>query len=80
MPEETVFNPTHKGTLRPNAKPLRKKGNTFQPMKLPDYFSWEIALQEHVSPDDPITLFTLYYTPEIMDIIVEKTIPVLMHE
>jgi hypothetical protein len=28
---------------------------------------------EHTSPDDSITLFTMYYTPEIMDIIVEKT-------
>ena len=72
MPEETIFDPTDKGTLRPNAKPLQKKGDTFQPMKLPD-FSWEIILPEHVSPDDPITLFTIYYTPEIMDLIVEKT-------
>jgi hypothetical protein len=71
MPEETIFDPTDKGTLRPNAKPLQKKGDTFQPMKLPD-FSWEIILPEHVSPDDPITLFTIYYTPEIMDLIVEK--------
>jgi hypothetical protein len=72
MPEDTVFNSTDKGTLRPNAKPLQKKGDAFQPMQLPD-FGWEITLPENVSPDDPITLFTMYYTPEIIDLIVEKT-------
>jgi hypothetical protein len=72
MPEETVFDPTDKGTLRPNAKPLRKKGAAFHPMQLP-HFDWEITLSEHASLDNPITLFTLYYTPEIIDLIVEKT-------
>jgi hypothetical protein len=72
MPEDTVFDFTNKGTLRPNSKPLRTKGDAFYPMKLPD-FGWEITLPEHTSPNDPITLFTLYYTPEIMDLIVEKT-------
>jgi hypothetical protein len=72
MSEDTVFDPTDKGTLRPNAKPLRKKGNAFKPMQLPD-FGWEITLPEHTLPDDPITLFTIYYTPEIIDMIVEKT-------
>jgi hypothetical protein len=72
MPEEIAFDPTDKGTLRPNSKPLRKKGDAFYPMKLPD-FGWEINLPEHVSPDDPIILFTMYYTPEVMDLIVGKT-------
>jgi len=34
MPEDTVFDPTNKGTLRPNAKPLRKKGDTYYPIDL----------------------------------------------
>jgi len=72
MPEDTTFDSTDKGTLRPNAKPLRTKGDTFTPMQLPN-FSWEITLPENVSPDDLITLFTIYYTPEIIDIIVKKT-------
>jgi hypothetical protein len=72
MPEDTVFDSTDKGTLRLDAKPLRVKGDAFYPMKLPD-FDWEITLPKNTSPDDPITLFTMYYTPEIMDIIVEKT-------
>jgi hypothetical protein len=32
-----------------------------------------IHLLEHVSPDDPITLFTLYYPPEIIEYIIEIT-------
>jgi hypothetical protein len=57
MPEDTIYNPPDKGTLRPNAKPLRKKGDHFKPMQLPE-FKWDIILPENVSPDDPITLFT----------------------
>jgi hypothetical protein len=60
MPEEIIFDPTDKGTLRPNAKPLRKKGDAFFPTNLPD-FGWEITLLEEVSADDPITLFMLVY-------------------
>jgi hypothetical protein len=32
-----------------------------------------IHLLEYVSPDNPITLFTLYYPPEIIEYIVEIT-------
>jgi hypothetical protein len=71
MPKDTVFNSTNKGTLCLNAKPLQKKGDAFQSMQLPD-FGWEITLLENVSPDDLIMLFTIYYTLEIIDLIVEK--------
>jgi hypothetical protein len=37
---------------------------------LPNW-DWEINLLDSASPDDPITLFTIYYTLEIMDQIVE---------
>jgi hypothetical protein len=72
MPEDTVFDSTDKGTLRPNEDPIRKQGGTFKPIQLPNW-GWEITLPENASPDDPITLFTMYYTPEIIDLIVEKT-------
>jgi hypothetical protein len=72
MAELTVFDSTDKGTLRPDEEPLESTGDKFNPMKLP-HFDWEIHLPENVSPDDPITLFTMYYTPEIMDMIVENT-------
>lgn len=72
MPEGVVCDPTDTGTLRPNAKPLQRKGSHFIPMKCPD-FGFEINLPHHSSPDDPITLFTLYYTPEIIQSIVQHT-------
>jgi len=72
MAELTVFDSTDKGTLRPDEEPLESTGDKFVPMKLP-HFDWEIHLPENVSPDDPITLFTMYYTPEIMDMIVQNT-------
>ncbi len=72
MLELTVFDSTNKGTLRPDEEPLESAGNKFVPMKLP-HFGWEIHLLENVSPKDPITLFTLYYTPEIMNMIVQNT-------
>jgi hypothetical protein len=72
MPEHTVFDPTDKGTLRPNEDTIHKTGKAFKPIQLLDW-DWEIMLLEDVSPDDPITLFTMYYTPEIIDLIVEKT-------
>jgi hypothetical protein len=37
MPKETFFDPTNKGALRPNTKPLRRKGDAFYPMNLPDF-------------------------------------------
>jgi hypothetical protein len=58
MPEETVFNPTNKGTLRPNTKPLRKRGTTFQPD-----FGWEIHLPENV-PSTILLLYLLYTIPQ----------------
>jgi hypothetical protein len=72
MPEDTVFDSTDQGTLRPNEDPLGTKGDAFKPMQLPNW-DMEIILPENVSPDDPITLFTMYYTPEIIELIVKKT-------
>jgi hypothetical protein len=72
MAELTVFDFTDKGTLRPDEEPLESIGDKFVPMKLP-HFDWEIHFLENTSPDDPITLFTMYYTLEIMDMIVENT-------
>jgi hypothetical protein len=37
MPKDTFFDSTNKGTLCPNAKPLRAKGDAFYPMKLLDF-------------------------------------------
>jgi hypothetical protein len=72
MPEDIENDPTDQGTNRPNAAPLKKAGSESTPMNLPN-FSFEITLSEDVSTDDPISLFTLYYTPEIIDQIVYYT-------
>ena len=72
MPEDTVFDSTDQGTLWPNEDPLGTKGDAFKPIQLPNW-DREIILPENVSPDDPITLFTMYYTPEIIELIVKKT-------
>ena len=72
MPESTKNDPTDRGTKRPNAPPLSKKGKVFKPIDLPD-FSFDIDLPDDVSPDDPISLFEIYYTPEIIDKIVQHT-------
>lgn len=71
MYEKTVPDPTDKWTLRSNAPPLPASKDAFKPINLPG-FGWDIRLPEHASPEDPITLFTIYFTPEIIDLIVEK--------
>jgi len=72
MSKDTVFDSTDRGTLRPNLKPLHKKGNAFNPIELP-HFDPQITLPDYISSDNPIALFTLYYTPEIIELIVQKT-------
>jgi hypothetical protein len=72
MSEGTVPDPTDRGTQRPNAPPLQSKGDKFIPMDCPD-FEFEITLPMDVSADDPITLFTLYYNPKIIESIVQHT-------
>lgn len=72
MPEGTEPDPTDRGTQRPNLRPLPRKGDRFIPMKCPN-FEMEITLPPDTSPDDPISLFTLYYSPEIIESIVRYT-------
>jgi hypothetical protein len=69
MLEGTEPDPTDKRTQRLNAKPLQKKGNTFILVKCPD-FDMEITLLLNTSLNDLISLFMLYYTPEIIESIV----------
>jgi hypothetical protein len=38
-----------------------------------DDFGYDISLPETASADDPISLFTLYYAPEIIEQLVEYT-------
>lgn len=72
MSEDIENNPTDRGTKRPNTKPLLKAGRKFKPMVLLD-FNFEIIVPDDVSSDDPISLFAMYYTPEIINTIVRYT-------
>jgi hypothetical protein len=69
MPEDIIDDPTDMGTKSSNTKPLLKAGRQFILMILPD-FDFEITFLDNVAPDDPITLFIMYYTLKIIDMIV----------
>ena len=66
MSGNTEFDPTDDGTLRPNEKSLKRLGTYFQPMEVQER-DFELNLPEGVSADDSFALFTLYYTPEIIN-------------
>jgi hypothetical protein len=56
-------------TKRPNLPLFKKSGSYFILIELDD-FGYEITLPDYVSPNNPISLFTLYYTPELVEKIV----------
>jgi hypothetical protein len=70
MSKDTIFNPINKGTLRLNTKLLRKKRDIFKLIVLLN-FSHEITLLKNVSLNNLITLFIIYYTFKIINIIVK---------
>jgi hypothetical protein len=72
MPEDTITDTTDPGTRWPKALALKTKSDHFEPIKLPD-FEPEIYLPDHMSPDNPIIIFILYYTPEIIEQIIKST-------
>jgi hypothetical protein len=69
MTKDIINDLTDRGTKQPNTKPLLKARHKFILMILSD-FDFEITLSNNVFPDDPISLFTMYYTPEIINTIV----------
>jgi hypothetical protein len=66
MPKDTITDMINPGTYWPKALVLKTKSDYFEPMKLPD-FEPKIYLPDHMSPDNPIIIFILYYTPEIIE-------------
>lgn len=72
MPESTIFDTTDTGTLRPNAKPLFSKGRRYIPMRI-EFRYPDIVLPPDASPADPITLWRMYYSLEIMEYLVHCT-------
>jgi len=72
MSESTEYDSTDQGTLRPNIAPLCTEGAHFIPINVPEV-GFKITLPETICADDPIQLWSLYYTPEMIDHIVSCT-------
>ena len=72
MPADTVFDPTDKGTLRPNDPAIQEFNTSFVGMDIEDRPT-QIILPEGVYPDQPYDLFKLYYTDMIILSLVEAT-------
>ena len=58
--------PTDPTTKRLDSPPLERAGSEFNRVQI-NQFGYTIQLPESSSPDDPITIFDLYYSPEIID-------------
>jgi hypothetical protein len=72
MPKDVINNLTDRGTKRPNAKLIITTAHKFFLIYLPD-FDFKITFFNNVSSDDLISLFTMYYTLEIVEQIVQYT-------
>jgi hypothetical protein len=72
MPEATRHDTTDKGTLRLNAKPIPKTETHFEPIQLL-LKPFQIALPDTVSPNEPLSLFLLYFNSEMIEIIAQST-------
>jgi len=66
-----ITDPTDPGTLRPHEKAFKKTGGEFFPIEIPE-FVLQINLPTTCA-NDPLAIFLLYYTPEIIDMIVKNT-------
>lgn len=64
--------PTDPATKRPNSPPIKSAGSRFIPVPIED-FGYTINLPPSASCDDPISIFDLYYSPEIIDKLVQYT-------
>jgi hypothetical protein len=72
MPEATKFDPTDKGTLRPNEDPIREQGDHFTPMKIEDR-AVRITLPIGIQYYNAYALFRIYFTKAIVESIVGYT-------
>jgi len=69
MPENTKYNLINKGTLCLNITPLHVEGAYFTFINVLKV-KFKITLLDIICADDPIQLWSLYYTLEIIDYIV----------
>ena len=71
---ETIGDTTDpQGTLRPNLPPEPITGTQFDPMPHPD-FQYRTALPDTVDPMQPLQIWDLFFTEEMMDILVWNTV------
>ena len=69
---DVVPDPTDSGTLRPDLPPTSKLGTKFEPMECPE-FDFKINLPPHIKPRDAFGIFTLFFSHDQLQIIVENT-------
>lgn len=69
---EVVPDSTDPGTLRPDLPPAIKTGSRFIPMNLPD-FPPGVQLPPEVSANDAFKIWQLFFSKEMVDIIVQHT-------
>ena len=72
MPEGVKPEVADAGTQRPKCQPLRKEGTAFEPLNCPK-FDFKINLPPTSDPGDPYSIFSLYFSDPMLDIIVENT-------
>jgi hypothetical protein len=68
---EVVADPTDDGTLRPNIAP-EPTGGYFEPLFCPKFPS-QRTLPPHVETNSPFAIWSLFFTPKIMEMIVNAT-------
>jgi hypothetical protein len=68
---DVVADPTDDGTLRPNIAPEPTRDH-FEPLFTPQ-FPLTKTLPPDVDPDDPFSIWGLFFTPQIMQMIVNAT-------
>lgn len=69
---ETVPDSTDPGTLRPDIDPEIGVGTGFKPLECP-YFDKKINLPDHIAPDNAFGIWSLFFTQEQLEHIVEST-------
>ncbi|RFU33083.1 hypothetical protein B7463_g3217, partial [Scytalidium lignicola] len=71
-PTNAVPDSTDLGTLRPNFEPVVEVGETFTPLICPE-FNHKINLPPNIKPNDPLGIFTLFFSRPVVKELVENT-------
>lgn len=72
-PETAVVpDSTDLGTLRPDLPPSKTTGHHYEPMKIIP-FDPEVQLPADVANDDPLAIWQLFFTPEMVSSICKAT-------